>query len=212
MRLAIALLVLALSCVTLPVFAQNDLYDNGPIDGSRDAWTINFGYVVSDSFTLTANSNMVNGLSFGSWIFPGDVLQTAEVSITSGEFGGTTYFDGVVSFAQSDCFGNIKGLYTCTETGSFEPVDLTAGTYWINLQNAIVSNGDPVYWDENSGMGCHSPGCPSSASQNQTGAIPSESFTIFGQSSNQTPEPSAIILFGSGVLGLGGVLRRRKRL
>jgi len=32
-----------------------------------------------------------------------------------------------------------------------------AGTYWINLQNATVGNGDAVYWDENDGMGCTSP-------------------------------------------------------
>ncbi len=28
------------------------------------------------------------------------------------------------------------------------------GTYWLNLQNAAVPSGDPVYWDENSGVGC----------------------------------------------------------
>ena len=27
------------------------IYNNGPVNGTTDAWTINFGYVVSDSFT-----------------------------------------------------------------------------------------------------------------------------------------------------------------
>ena len=26
--------------------------------------------------------------------------------------------------------------------------------YWLNLQNATSAGGDPVYWDENSGVGC----------------------------------------------------------
>ncbi len=28
------------------------LYDDGPINGTTDAWTINFGYVVADTITL----------------------------------------------------------------------------------------------------------------------------------------------------------------
>ena len=61
----------------------------------------------------------------------------------------------------------------------------------------------PVYWDENSG--------PSSASESTLGSIPSEAFTVFGTQSSSTgtvPEPSRIILFGSGVLGLGALVRR----
>lgn len=213
MRTAIARWVLALACsaFALPIAAQTDLYDNGPINGDRDAWTINQGFVVSDTFTLTSAST-VNGFVFGSWVFPGDVLLSAELSITSNEFGGTSYFDQNVSFIQSGCFTNHKGLLTCTETTSFDPVGLPAGTYWLNLQNAILNNNnqDPVYWDENSGEGCSSPGCPSSASENENGDIPSESFTVLGSStSTTTPEPGTFVLFGSGVLGIIGILRRR---
>ncbi|HUK73897.1 MAG TPA: PEP-CTERM sorting domain-containing protein, partial [Candidatus Bathyarchaeia archaeon] len=69
---------------------------------------------------------------------------------------------------------------------------------------------DPIYWDENSG--------PSSASENSVGTIPSEAFTVLGGTSSSTtttsttgtvPEPSSILLFGSGILGLAGVLRRK---
>ena len=101
---------------------------------------------------------------------PGDILQTAEVSITSSEFGGTTFFDGTVSFTQSGCTTNGFGFNVCTETGSFGDVNLAAGTYWLNLENAVVNTGDPIYWDENSG--------PSSASENSVGTIPSEAFTV----------------------------------
>jgi PEP-CTERM motif len=81
-------------------------------------------------------------------------------------------------------------------------VNLAAGTYWLNMDNAVI-NDDPAYWDENSG--------PAQASENSVGTIPSEAFTIFGSSngSSTVPEPASILLFGSGMLGLAGVLRRR---
>jgi len=64
-----------------------------------------------------------------------------------------------------------------------------------------------VYWDENSG--------PSLASESAVGTIPSESFEILGSNTSTTsttgtvPEPSSVILFGSGILGLASWLRRK---
>jgi len=210
LKLRIASLsLLALCLVALPAMADT-VYDNGPINGTTDAWTINFGFVVSDSFSISGGGATVNGLAFGAWLFPGDVLQSAEVSITDAEFGGNTFFDGVVNFTQSGCVGNQYGYNVCTETGSFSDTNLADGTYWLNLQNASVNTGDPIYWDENSG--------PSQASENSVGTIPSEAFTLTGTGGTTStttttggtvPEPSSIMLFGSGILGLAGVLRRK---
>jgi hypothetical protein len=209
MRIA-SLTLLALCLAVVPAVAQNDIYDNGAINGTTDAWTINSGFTVSDTFTLGA-SQTVNGLSFGAWLEPGDSLVSAEVSITSSEFGGTSFFDQSVNFTSSGCGTNQVGFTVCTETGSFSGPTLNAGTYWLNLNNAVTSLGAPVYWDENSGA--------SSASENTLGTIPSESFTLLGTSgttattattaTSSTPEPSSIMLFGSGILGLAGILRRK---
>ena len=74
MNLRIAsLTVLCLMLALVPASAQV-IYDDGPINGTIDAWTINFGYVVGDTFTLSANST-VGGFNFGVWEFPGDKLQ-----------------------------------------------------------------------------------------------------------------------------------------
>ena len=81
-------------------------------------------------------------------------------------------------------------------------------TYWLNLENAAVPSGDPVYWDENNGVGCTSPGCPSTPSENTVGTILSEAFTV-NDGNGTTPEPGSVFLFATGVLGLAGVLRRR---
>jgi uncharacterized repeat protein (TIGR03803 family) len=166
---------------------DNDVYDNGPINGNTDAWTINFGFIVSDTFTIANDQIYLTGMSFGAWLFPGDTLTSVEVSITSSENGGTSYFDQTVNFTQGTCIsGNQYGFDVCTETGTFNVPTLNAGTYWVNLQNASVSSGDPGYWDENSGVGCTGQGCPSLASENTTGSIPSESFTILGSTSTTT--------------------------
>jgi hypothetical protein len=202
LKLRIASLsLLALCLVVLPAAAQT-LYSNGPIDGQDTAWTINFGYAVSDAFTL-ANDSTVNGLSFGAWIFPGDPFVAVEVAITSSEFGGTTYFDQVVNLTQSGCTLNQFGFNVCTASGGFGTnLNLAAGTYWLTLENAEGTD-DGLYWDQNSG--------PSLASESSIGTIPSESFTISGTATGTgtVPEPTAIVLFGSGIVALAGVLRRK---
>jgi len=206
LRIAFAL---CLALAAIPAMAGT-IYSNGPINGTTDAWTINSGFVVSDTFVVSGGNGSVTGLSFGAWAFPGDVLQSVQVSITSSEFGGTSFFSGTVNFTQSGCSSNQYGFNVCTETGAFN-ASLGNGTYWLNLANAVVNDGDPIYWDENSGVGGNG---PSSASENSVGTIPSEAFTVLGgstttTSSGTTPEPSSILLFGSGILGLAGVLRRK---
>jgi len=210
LRIAL-LLVFCLILAALPALADN-IYDNGPINGTTDAWTINFGYVVSDTFNVGGNGATLTGLSFGAWLFLGDTLGQAEVSITSQENGGTVYFDQVVNFTPSGCVENQMGYNICTETGTFNGPTLGAGTYWLNLQNAAFD--DPVYWDENSGVGCTGSGCPSQASESVVGTIPGESFTILGNAGSTTttgtvPEPGSILLFASGILGLASFVRRR---
>jgi hypothetical protein len=198
----IALLaLLALSLASLPAAAQ-EIYDNGPINGNTDAWTINFGYAVSDSFTVGAGGATITGLSFGFWELGQTDLDSVDVAITSSEFGGTTYFDGTVNFTYSGCSTNQNGYYVCIGTGNFNGPTLAGGTYWLTLENACCDDGG-IFWDENSG--------PSSASESSVGTIPSESFTMYGNTTTgTTPEPGSLALFGSGVSGIAAILRRRR--
>jgi len=195
--------------IGLVAASSQTVYENGPINGDIDAWTINEGFVVSDTFTVSQGSSALTGLVFGGWVFPGDVIESVDVSITSAEFGGTSYFDQQVNLTQSNCGANSYGYNVCDETASFNGPTLANGTYWLNLGNAVVNTGDPAYWDENSGDGCHSAGCPSQASDNSAGPIPSEAFSILGTPTATTPEPGSLaLLLSGGALAVGAIRRR----
>jgi hypothetical protein len=79
-------------------------------------------------------------------------------------------------------------------------------TYWLTLTNATDSFGGRDAWDINSG--------PSLAYHSTLGQVTSESFTVNGTTltvlvTGQTPEPTSIMLLGSGILALGSVVRRK---
>ncbi len=218
MRSHLALLaLLCLVMAAVPAMAQ--IYDNGPVNGEVDAWTINFGFTVSDTFHLSSSATVSN-IEFWAWLIPGDNITSVEVQMGAAAFGNELT-DQVVLLSQSNCFSNSYGYNVCAETGNFgSPVSLNAGNYWVTLGNATVPSGDPTYWDENSGVGCQSPGCPSSAEENTIGTIPSEAFTVGGacgagknspDCGPPSPEPSSLLLFGSGIVGLAGMLRIKIR-
>ena len=91
---------------------------------------------------------------------------------------------------------------------------------YLTLSNACTPgcSTTEIWWDQihgvppafnNVGTGlpgeCAEPPCA-------VNPIPSESFTftgVVGAGASSAPEPSSILLFGSGVLGLAGVLRRK---
>src|SRR5271167_1767826 len=158
-------------------------YDNGPVNGTTDAWTINFGFIVSDTFVPDNQYGVpVNWFDLYVWEIDGDRVTSVQWSITSEPNGGTVYGSGTVSG------GNLTDTFISTNQYSYDIDKISAAglnvsvipgsTYWVNLVNATTEMGEPVYWDENSGVGCQSQGCPSQASENETGTIPSEAFDI----------------------------------
>ncbi len=212
-----SLTILCVALITVPAWAGSWTYENGSINGNVDAWTINFGFTVSDSYVAAGSA--VNGFEFGAREIPGDrvtgvdwILSTGPCS-DSGSGCGTIVGLGTASgsnLTDTFLFVNEFGYYIdlITVSGLNIP-EIDGRGYWLTLANATVSDGDPVYWDENSGVGCHSAGCPSTAYENSLGTIPSESFTIGGGSGGTTPEPGSVWLLGSGIVGLAGFVRRR---
>jgi len=213
MRIA-SVTIFCLALAAIPALAQSWSYDNGPINGSVDSWSISHSFIVSD--TYIAQGSNVTGFSLGAWEFTGDTVISLDWSITSRENGGTVFGSGTAKTSGGTGGKLVDTFVSTNQTGydidkitvsGLNVPELSGTTYWLNLDNAVVPSGDPVFWDENSGKGCGGTGCPSKASENAVGTIPSEAFTIGG--SGTTPEPGSILLFGSGILGLAWVLRRK---
>jgi hypothetical protein len=189
--LSLYLLLLGMTMVAIPAVSQYcnppcTIYDNGPVNGQVNALTINFGYVVTDSFYNGNGLLITNTITFWVWLNPGDNLQTVELSVGSVPYG-TDQFHGTVSASQFSCFTNDYGYEVCNVAVYLSP-SYFDGSLWLSLQNAESSQGSPVYWDQNSGVGCKSAGCPSLALQKPVGLptpaatplVPSEAFTIMG--------------------------------
>jgi hypothetical protein len=197
------LTILCLMLAVAPALA-NTVYDNGPYNGTADAWTINFGFAVSDSFTLSAGN--VDTFHFVYWdASSSDLLTTADLQLGTTSFGGSTT---TVAFSNTFLGTNQYGYNLYQADASLLSVPWAGGAGFATLGNACSTSGcsvsNPIYWDENSG--------PSTAYENTIGSIPSEAFTLTGSSGpppGDTPDASSIMLFGSGIFGLVAVLRRK---
>jgi hypothetical protein len=195
--------------------AAQTIYENGPKDDDTPGWRYDGSHLfVSDSFAVSGGTSTISGTSLWVLIFPTDHNPTAEVTITSQPNSGTVYFDQTLQFSESNCYAAGWGYNWCVETASWaNGPALSNGTYWVTLKNASLPSGAPVFWNQNAGMGCHSPGCPSQA-EGVLGTIPSEAFTIMGSGETDrgtaatNPKTSSIFMFGGGFAGLAGMLRR----
>jgi hypothetical protein len=180
---------------------------NGPTDGNTWAWLINFGYAVSDSFTLPGGElgGHILGFHFVYWTDAAeDPLTSVDMAMGSTPFGTDLFSGTLTNFTNTYLGTNQYGLYVFQADFGLDPLWYGQGyAGYVTLQNAGTTYGSGIYWDQNSG--------PSTAYENYVGSIPSESFTVTGYTYGYgtTPEPSSIMLFGSGILGLAGVLRRK---
>jgi hypothetical protein len=197
-------------CMAAQPAAANVLYDNGAPNAATDAFTINWGWAVSDSFTLTKSSTLT-GVNLWVWNFPGDTTTSVDWGITpnANDFPDTaTASVTSTSYIASNSWG-----YAINELNFALPnVHLGAGTYYLALQNAVVTNGDAVYWDQNNGLSDawqnNGSGQLNPSNPNFGTPAGSQAFQVLGA----VPEPAtwAMTLAGFGVLGAAARTSRRK--
>jgi hypothetical protein len=184
------------------------IYTNGPANGNVDGWAINYGFEVSNSFVVSG-SHTIKSFSFASWLNPGDTWTSVTWVISSapcakGDCGtiygsATSTVSDVLDFVNSFTFE----IHTDTVTGLNIP--LTAGTYWLTLKNAVLSNGDGVFWDQTKPDVQSAPygvvnGDPGIAYHNTLGPLAPDTFTIYGDGGTTIDNNG--ITSGAGTFGL----------
>jgi hypothetical protein len=188
------------------------LYNNGGFNGNIDGWSIDYGFAVSDSFTVPDGST-IQDFHLAYWTAAGNQMTSVDMAFGSTSFGGTynTYGVSGSTLLGTNNFG--FAVYQSDITSGISTP--WSGSGYVSLQNACTAGGcsageAQIFWDENNGG--------STAYENTLGSIGSEAFTLTGSTgttttttttTGTTPEPSSIMLFGSGILGLAGVLRRK---
>ena len=212
LTLSLTVLCLALAA---PAFA-GVIYTDGPTNGTINALFIDgpnpgpYNQSISDGFVATA-SGTAYSLDFGVWVPAGTTPTTVSWWL------GTTAFGSDIS---SGSTAQVGYTYLLTNGYGYDVYDahvaglsgsLTAGsTYWLSLGNANDSNGTQRdSWDVNNGPAtCNwaSSGVPQGGC-----GYPGEAFTL-NSNSSPTPEPGSMMMFGTGILGLAGVLRRKINL
>ena len=217
--------LLTILCLALTASAQ--IYSEGPIDGNDNAFSVTgpafpnfFGSVqdISNGFVAT-NSGFSYSLEWGEWSVGAPT--SFSWSVGSGAFGADLGSGTVAQYPYNSRFLFTNGFgYGVYDVTAYVYLPwLTAGnTYWLTISNATdASNDGTQAWDIPNGGS----GGPATCNFRQSGTnfgncgLGGESFTISTacgagpDCGPPVPEPSSILLFGSGILGLAGILRRK---
>ena len=211
----VALLALSGAATNAAVLYQNpDPITSTP--GNVDAWSIYASFIVADTFTLSSNSNL-SSIDFLTWNSNFNHVFLIDWSITSGPDSGTILGSGTASVTDVLQLAD-NGLGFNLDLNTFDlNLNLAAGTYWLNLQNAHVVGGNPVYWDQGGGGSQawdSAFGFLSVANGNcgaGTNGSCAETFDINGTENARIPEPITLSLFGVGLAGALAMRRRKSR-
>ncbi len=218
----LGLLLLALCVASLPAMAgSQNLYSNfgptGDVYNCCSGWTISGTGTVGTSFTAAnefspSMSGSVSEIDVAVGYVTGvNSFYVALDQDNGGQPGTQLGYWGNLS--SSTTFGQCCGIVSIT---GITGINLTAGdNYWLVLGPMNINDTSWEAWNLNNqgAMGTDLYSTDGGDSWNSNGTQTLGAFQIVGGTgSGTTPEPSSLLLMGSGLLGGLGLLRRKINL
>lgn len=209
--LSVLFLTLGSALTSVPATASSVLYDNtGPRSYTQTALGVTWLWETSNSFTLKSDST-ANGATVALWVQYHGTTTSLDWAISTSPFSGDLASGTATNLSSTPVSApdiESAGYDIHNVTFSFPDLSLSAGTYWLHISNAGPAF---AWWDEawGEGEGASQVHFAFEGVDDGISWFGSSTFQILGTSSAATPEPSSILLVGSGLLGLGAMVRRK---
>ena len=188
------------------------VYDNGPINGTLEAWSISGIFSVSSSFMAPVSATLTSA-TIGLWADATPASLSWSIGTTA---FGVEISSGTAALSSSTSTENAFGFLVFESSFDIAGV-VDAGTYYLTLSSGSDSNQELLFWDINNGPSTtyefpeHLAGTANALFEGSN----SPSFTVHGEIGD-FPAPGAVPDASASlallVVGLGAVHGLRRRL
>ncbi len=166
------------------------------------------GSYVTDPFTLSAST--ITSIDLGLWdaFDASNHYDPSALTYTIQDATGAVLSSGTVGLTTLNSQSYGSGFWEFESEFSLN-VNLSAGTYYLTLANGLATNGEAIGWSfsqSNNNLTAWSSRDFTTSAPN----VSAESFIINGTTS-PVPLPPALLLLGSGLIGLVGTGKRFKK-